>query len=221
MRRIAAEIHKAQEQPKNDDLMDGSEVSNNLEPPVIRERQGHDEAFFAIVESKICQPGITVRFQNGRLINESQDQTSADSREIVELLLQDRDIKKLYQILLGYFKHLIKFFIIESRAQTRTTSAIAFDQCQKFFTTIDIFPGLVSSLKLQELVSLFATPTKLSTLDDKQPNAADLLGPDQIVRLLIAISLEAGRKQGLPELNLIIHVAETIHFSKLMQKFQL
>jgi hypothetical protein len=87
---------------------------------------------------------------------------------------------------------------------------------------IDIFPGLVSSLKLQELVSVFATPTKeLGMQSLAQQNEAGLLSTDQIVKLLMAVALQAGHKQDLSNLSLIVHVAETVHFSKLMRQLHL
>ena len=54
-----------------------------------------------------------------------------------------------------------------------------------------------------------------------QQNEAGVLGPDQIVKLLMAVALQAGQKQDLSNLSLIVHVAETVHFSKLMSQFQL
>jgi hypothetical protein len=86
---------------------------------------------------------------------------------------------------------------------------------------IDIFPGLVSSLKLQELVSVFALSTRELSMQSLAPqNEAGLLAPDQIVKLLMAVALQAGQKQDLSNLSLVVHVAETVHFSRLMGQFQ-
>lgn len=69
---------------------------------------------------------------------------------------------------------------------------ISFEQCQKFLAKITIFPTMVTSLKIHEMISQFCKPTEQLVLDQKKSKKKQTsytLVPDQIASIMLGIAL--------------------------------
>lgn len=138
-------------------LPEEPEEQEDKRSSIVKDREGQDELFFQLID-KVCQPGQSIRIQNGRIINQSQDASSTiDHVQGVDILLIDKDIFVLYTLMRSYVKYLIKFFLVHIGDNSKAKKSIPIDQSQKFFQMVDMFPDLISSLKLQELVSIFGS----------------------------------------------------------------
>ena len=100
----------------------------------------------------------------------------------------------------------------------KKASGLTVDQCQKLFTMLDIFPSMISSLKLQELISTFTATKKLTEQAVISGNKErSLLEADMLVQLIMAVALTSNRNAESSAFNRILQIVETIHFSKLME----
>lgn len=110
----------------------------------------------------------------------------------------------------GHIQDLIDYFI---RTQIKNLQpGLSFENCKNLFRQLGIFPMMISSVQLYELIGAFAVSSQ---------NKTEYLNTDQIIRIILAISVyqkQTNRYLIDPEdlISKILFLLESINFSRFL-----